>query len=175
MDDEERCPTIKKLEVKPVEFKLGEDCWEIRVRRYIDPTKLVMNNLNWQNRNLIDKGVAILQEYSIALEDEEKLMFQRAKNKIMEQDACAMIGEVSNDEIKDAMYSIDDNKAPGPDGIKNVLDSIVDKNQSAFIPERQITDNILLTQEFPKGYDYSKGPKRFSMKIDIQKAYDIVD
>nr|GEY53974.1 RNA-directed DNA polymerase, eukaryota, reverse transcriptase zinc-binding domain protein [Tanacetum cinerariifolium] len=35
--------------------------------------------------------------------------------------------------------------------IKSVLDSIVDKNQSAFIPERQITDNILLTKELLKG------------------------
>ncbi|GJU25031.1 hypothetical protein Tco_1163652 [Tanacetum coccineum] len=30
-DTEQRRPTIKKLEVKQVEFKLGEDCWEIQV------------------------------------------------------------------------------------------------------------------------------------------------
>ncbi|GJV54786.1 RNA-directed DNA polymerase, eukaryota, reverse transcriptase zinc-binding domain protein [Tanacetum coccineum] len=59
--------------------------------------------------------------------------------------------------------------------IKNVLDSIMHKNQSAFIPDRQITNNILLTQELLKGYDCKKGPKRCSMKIDIQKSYDTVD
>ncbi|GKA89166.1 hypothetical protein Tco_0810978, partial [Tanacetum coccineum] len=32
-DAEQRRPTIKKLELKQVEFKLGEDCWEIQVRR----------------------------------------------------------------------------------------------------------------------------------------------
>ncbi|GJZ93497.1 hypothetical protein Tco_0665562 [Tanacetum coccineum] len=32
-DAEQRRPTIKKLEVKQVEFKLGEDCWEIQVNR----------------------------------------------------------------------------------------------------------------------------------------------
>ncbi|GJR40463.1 hypothetical protein Tco_1216147 [Tanacetum coccineum] len=32
-DAEQRRPTIKKLEVKQVEFKLGEDCWEIQVKR----------------------------------------------------------------------------------------------------------------------------------------------
>ncbi|GJR59025.1 copia protein [Tanacetum coccineum] len=32
-DAEQRRPTIKKLEVKLVEFKLGEDCWEIQVKR----------------------------------------------------------------------------------------------------------------------------------------------
>ncbi|GKF11298.1 hypothetical protein Tco_0049224, partial [Tanacetum coccineum] len=31
-DAEQRRPTIKKLEVKLVEFKLGEDCWEIQVK-----------------------------------------------------------------------------------------------------------------------------------------------
>ncbi|GJR13549.1 hypothetical protein Tco_0796201 [Tanacetum coccineum] len=32
-DAEQGRPTIKKLEVKQVEFKLGEDCWEIQVKR----------------------------------------------------------------------------------------------------------------------------------------------
>ncbi|GJW80065.1 RNA-directed DNA polymerase, eukaryota, reverse transcriptase zinc-binding domain protein [Tanacetum coccineum] len=136
-------------------------------------------------------------------------------NKIKEQDASAMIGEVSNEEIKaDIKEFFVKGKFLGElnstlitlvpkvstpskvtdfrpiaccnvaykciskiitNRIKIVLDSIVHKNQSAFIPERQITDNILLTQELLKGYDCAKGPKRCSMKIDIRKAYDIVD
>ncbi|GJZ27064.1 putative reverse transcriptase domain-containing protein [Tanacetum coccineum] len=32
-DAEQRRPTIKKLEVKQVDFKLGEDCWEMQVKR----------------------------------------------------------------------------------------------------------------------------------------------
>ncbi|GKF29286.1 hypothetical protein Tco_0095628, partial [Tanacetum coccineum] len=32
-DAEQGRPTFKKLEVQQVEFKLGEDCWEIQVRR----------------------------------------------------------------------------------------------------------------------------------------------
>ncbi|GJY23868.1 RNA-directed DNA polymerase, eukaryota, reverse transcriptase zinc-binding domain protein [Tanacetum coccineum] len=47
--------------------------------------------------------------------------------------------------------------------------------KSAFIPERQIQDNILLAQELMKGYDRSGGPKRVAFKIDIQKAYDTVN
>ncbi|GJV56808.1 RNA-directed DNA polymerase, eukaryota, reverse transcriptase zinc-binding domain protein [Tanacetum coccineum] len=273
-----------------------EDFAMFKLVKRLKAMKPIINNLNWKNRNLSDKvkklkkdideiqrcidkdpqnktlrkqGVAILGEYFVALEDEEKLMFQRAKvqwfnngdrnsafhkvikrrvnrsrvdeiwgtnnvrydgdqvptqfsnhfmsflgpqkdkkcldldakifkNKIDQQDACDMIRKVSKDEIKEAMFSIDDNKAPRPNGytakfykksmelywwrsykriskiltnkIKSVLDSIVDKNQSAFFPERQITDNILLTQEPLKGYDCAKGPKRCSMKIDIQKS-----
>ncbi|GJV29184.1 reverse transcriptase domain, reverse transcriptase zinc-binding domain protein [Tanacetum coccineum] len=37
--------------------------------------------------------------------------------------------------------------------IKNVLCKLVDPSQSAFIPCRQITDNILLVQELLKGYN----------------------
>nr|GFA31733.1 RNA-directed DNA polymerase, eukaryota, reverse transcriptase zinc-binding domain protein [Tanacetum cinerariifolium]GFA31760.1 RNA-directed DNA polymerase, eukaryota, reverse transcriptase zinc-binding domain protein [Tanacetum cinerariifolium] len=43
------------------------------------------------------------------------------------------------------------------------------------VPIQQITDNILLIQELLKGYDCKNGPKRCSMKIDIQKAYDTVE
>lgn len=169
-------------------------------------------------------------------------------NLISTEEAIHMIREVSNEEIKNALFDIDDNKAPGPDGytskffkkawtvikddfckavkeffitvkllgevnatlitlvpkiatpmkvsdfkpiaccnviykciskvithrITKVLTKVVDKNQSAFIPGRAITDNILLTQELLKGYNCANGPKRCSFKIDIQKAYDTV-
>ncbi|GKA73877.1 RNA-directed DNA polymerase, eukaryota, reverse transcriptase zinc-binding domain protein [Tanacetum coccineum] len=59
--------------------------------------------------------------------------------------------------------------------IKSALCKIVSPCQSAFIPGRQITDNILLTQELFRGYNWKNGPKRVAMKIDIQKAYDTVN
>ncbi|GJS46792.1 hypothetical protein Tco_0596913 [Tanacetum coccineum] len=40
-DAEQRRPTIKKLEVKQVEFKLGEDCWDIQDKR-LDGCPFVM-------------------------------------------------------------------------------------------------------------------------------------
>nr|GEV04937.1 putative reverse transcriptase domain-containing protein [Tanacetum cinerariifolium] len=141
-------------------------------------------------------------------------------NKIDIQDAECVCSEVTNEEIKRALFDIDDNKAPGPDRtgkllgevnatlitlvpkmqtpqkvtyfrpiaccnvvykciskiltnrIKPVLKKIVDQNQSAFLPRRAITDNILLTQELFRCYNSSNGPKRCSLKIDIQKVYD---
>ncbi|GJZ76220.1 RNA-directed DNA polymerase, eukaryota, reverse transcriptase zinc-binding domain protein [Tanacetum coccineum] len=60
--------------------------------------------------------------------------------------------------------------------LKRVLNGLVGENQSAFIPGRQISDNILLTQEFMRGYNWNvwHGSSRCSFKIDIQKAYDTV-
>ncbi|GJS27033.1 putative RNA-directed DNA polymerase, eukaryota, reverse transcriptase zinc-binding domain protein [Tanacetum coccineum] len=57
------------------------------------------------------------------------------------------------------------------DGIKEV----VSDNQSAFIPSRHILNNILITQELVHNYHWKRGPPRCAYKIDIQKAYDMVD
>nr|GEZ58410.1 hypothetical protein [Tanacetum cinerariifolium] len=56
-------------------------------------------------------------------------------------------------------------------GIKEV----VSDNQSAFVPGRRISDNILITQELMHNYHRQMGPPRCAFKIDIQKAYDTVD
>ncbi|GJW90740.1 putative RNA-directed DNA polymerase [Tanacetum coccineum] len=57
------------------------------------------------------------------------------------------------------------------DGIKEV----VSENQSAFVPGRRISDNILITQELMHNYHLERGPPRCAFKVDIQKAYDTVD
>ncbi|XP_071695601.1 uncharacterized protein [Rutidosis leptorrhynchoides] len=59
--------------------------------------------------------------------------------------------------------------------IKASLDEVVSSNQSAFIPGRRISDNILLTQELMKNYHVDRGTPRCAFKVDIQKAYDTVD
>ncbi|XP_024963616.1 uncharacterized protein LOC112503869 [Cynara cardunculus var. scolymus] len=59
--------------------------------------------------------------------------------------------------------------------MKVSLDSLIDKAQSAFIPGRRITDNILMAHELVSRYQLSNGPPRCAFKIDIKKAYDTVD
>ncbi|GKC63304.1 putative RNA-directed DNA polymerase, partial [Tanacetum coccineum] len=56
-------------------------------------------------------------------------------------------------------------------GIKEV----VSENQSAFVPGRRISDNILITQELMHNYHRDRGPPRCAFKVDIQKAYDTVN
>ncbi|GJV32918.1 RNA-directed DNA polymerase, eukaryota, reverse transcriptase zinc-binding domain protein [Tanacetum coccineum] len=168
---------------------------------------------------------------------------------VCDEDAVKMIMNVSDKEIKNALFDICDNKAPGPDGysakffksawsvikneaydaiieffrtgrmlrevnatlitlvpksktphkvsdyrpiaccntiykiiskiltnrIKSALCKLVSHCQSAFIPGRQITNNILLTQELLRGYNWKNGARRVALKIDIQKAYDTVN
>ncbi|GJY90847.1 RNA-directed DNA polymerase, eukaryota, reverse transcriptase zinc-binding domain protein [Tanacetum coccineum] len=68
-------------------------------------------------------------------------------SKVTMEDVNLMVRQVTNKEIKEALFDICDNKA---------------------------LDNILLTQELLKGYTWKNGPKRVAMKIDIQKAYDTI-
>ncbi|GJY20659.1 RNA-directed DNA polymerase, eukaryota, reverse transcriptase zinc-binding domain protein [Tanacetum coccineum] len=65
------------------------------------------------------------------------------KCKLTEEEANFMVTELNDEEIKLAMFQIDDNKTHG----------------------------LYLF----KGYDRKNGPKRVVMKVDIQKAYDIVN
>ncbi|GJZ51477.1 RNA-directed DNA polymerase, eukaryota, reverse transcriptase zinc-binding domain protein [Tanacetum coccineum] len=179
------------------------------------------------------------------IEDSDNLF----SKKLTDEEANWMIREDTDKEIKDAMFNIGDNKAPGPDGftstffkkdwgivgndickairefftngkllgkvnatvislvskiptpnkvidyrmiaccnvmykcisevltnrIKDALNNLVNKNQSAFIPGRLIQDNIMLIQEFLMGYNRKIGGKRVAFKIDIQKAYDTIN
>lgn len=59
--------------------------------------------------------------------------------------------------------------------IKTVLGNIVNKNQSAFIPGRHISDNILVAQELMREYDRKYGVSRCALKIDLQNAYDTIN
>ncbi|GKD13979.1 aspartic peptidase, partial [Tanacetum coccineum] len=111
-----------------------------------------------------------------------------------------MTKPVTNEEIKKAMFGIGDDKAPGPDGFTSLffkkgwdvvgqdvcnailtnrviegIKEVVNDNQSAFVPGRRISDNILITQELMHNYHRDRGPPRCAFKVDIQKAYDTVD
>ncbi|GKD81912.1 RNA-directed DNA polymerase, eukaryota, reverse transcriptase zinc-binding domain protein, partial [Tanacetum coccineum] len=107
--------------------------------------------------------------------------------KINEQEAYNMIKAVTNKEIKEEIFYINDNKAR-PDGFTakffkkawNVIGVDVCKAVNEFFLKGKLLGElnatlITLVPKLLKGYDCVKGPKRCSMKIDIQKAYDTVN
>nr|GEV49463.1 hypothetical protein [Tanacetum cinerariifolium] len=77
-------------------------------------------------------------------------------NKVSVDIASNMMRDVTNDEIKAAMFDIGDDRAPGSDGYTSVffkkgmeywIKEFVSDNQSSFILGRRISDNILITEE----------------------------
>lgn len=60
--------------------------------------------------------------------------------------------------------------------LKNILGNIIGPHQSAFIPGRSITDNILLGYECMHWLRHSKSTQGFAaLKLDMSKAYDKVE
>lgn len=58
--------------------------------------------------------------------------------------------------------------------LKPILTHIISPNQSAFIPDRLITDNVIIGYEYLHKIRHSKGKRNdlMALKLDISKAYD---
>ena len=61
--------------------------------------------------------------------------------------------------------------------LKRVLDAVIDELQSAFVPGRLITNNVLVAFEIMHCIDQRKKGKKalMAIKLDMSKAYDKVE
>ncbi|GJR80695.1 RNA-directed DNA polymerase, eukaryota, reverse transcriptase zinc-binding domain protein [Tanacetum coccineum] len=238
-DKKEFLPTVRSVWNKEI---AGYNMY--KVVHKLKMLKKKLKQLSWRNGNVFEKAESLRNEAVQSLNGRNAMFL----NKLNNDEALKMIRQVSDAEIKNAMFDIEDSKAPGPDGytsrfyksawciigkdvcnavreffitgkllgevnatlislvpkiptpdkvsdfkpiaccnvlykciskiltnrIKRVLGSLVDENQSAFIGGRQITNNILLSQELFRGYNRKMNKKKVAFKIDLQKAYDTI-
>lgn len=59
--------------------------------------------------------------------------------------------------------------------LQGIMDDLVDRNQSAFVPGRLINDNIILSHELVNGYDRKGLSPKCMLKVDMKKAYDSIE
>ena len=59
--------------------------------------------------------------------------------------------------------------------LHGLIQSIICDSQAGFIPGRNISDNIVLAHELVKAYTRKHISPRSMLKIDLQKAYDLVE
>ncbi|OIT04251.1 putative ribonuclease h protein [Nicotiana attenuata] len=70
---------------------------------------------------------------------------------ISDEDNDRMQESPTEEEINEAVFSMDPNSAAGPDGLATLLPNIISENQSGFVRGRLIIENIVLTQEIVQG------------------------
>lgn len=56
--------------------------------------------------------------------------------------------------------------------LKCVLEKLIREGQVSFVPNINITDNIIATQEIVHTMRKRRSEKSMAIKIDLQKAYD---
>lgn len=59
--------------------------------------------------------------------------------------------------------------------MQSVITYLVDNCQAAFVLERLITDNIIMSHELVKGYGIKNISPRCMVKVDMQKAYALIE
>jgi len=59
--------------------------------------------------------------------------------------------------------------------LHDVIQSVICDSQARFIPGRKISNNVLLAHELVKAYTRKNISPRNMLKIDLQKAYDLVE
>ena len=56
-----------------------------------------------------------------------------------------------------------------------VLSALIGREQFAFVSSKCIADNIFLTHELVHGYQSCKGSPQYTLKVDLMKAFDLVE
>ncbi|XP_057249340.1 uncharacterized protein LOC130590801 [Beta vulgaris subsp. vulgaris] len=116
---------------------------------------------------------------------------------LVSQEHCdLLLRPVNGEEVKQAVWSIHGDRAPGPDGFgsqfykdcwhivgRDIIDAVTEGSspdiimdtQGAFVHSRNIMHNIMICQDMVHQYGKRKSRPSCMMKIDMRKAYDTVE
>ncbi|KAH9726440.1 reverse transcriptase domain-containing protein [Citrus sinensis] len=104
---------------------------------------------------------------------------QWVESSISAEQNLTLLENFSTADVREAIFSMHPDKSLGPDAnrLKLVLGSIISESQSAFIPGRSITDNVMISAEV---MHYLKRKRQgregaAALKIDMSKAYDRIE
>ncbi|GJV08696.1 RNA-directed DNA polymerase, eukaryota, reverse transcriptase zinc-binding domain protein [Tanacetum coccineum] len=194
-DDKEFIPTVKKAWKLDIEGHMMVN----KLRECLKDSQAEVDK-NPHNDNVKSKSCQVHKEYYDAMRDENNLLMQKAKiewlkdgdrnteffHKIIKgrihkgriMTICNEKGKrfenekrgISDVEVKNAMFDIEDSKAPDPDGYTarfyksawSIIGKDVCKIQSPV-------------KELFKGYNRKQKIRKVAFKIDLQKAYDTID
>ncbi|GAA0153255.1 hypothetical protein LIER_11539 [Lithospermum erythrorhizon] len=59
--------------------------------------------------------------------------------------------------------------------MRGFMPEVISLSQSPFIPGRSLTDSVMILQELVQGYHKQDGIPKMAIKVDLQKAYDMVE
>nr|GEZ02402.1 RNA-directed DNA polymerase, eukaryota, reverse transcriptase zinc-binding domain protein [Tanacetum cinerariifolium] len=157
-----------KKHLKGLQWKNGDLFKRVeKLKSKLKETQMNINKFPFDSK-IKELAATTLEEFNEAIIDAEKQYFSKA---LTDDEAVAMVSDVSDHEVKSVMFSI----KVLTNRIKGSLNKLINLNQSAFIKGRNIQDNILLTHEILKGYNRKGHSKRYALKIYIAKAYDTND
>ncbi|KAL0322039.1 UNVERIFIED_CONTAM: Transposon TX1 uncharacterized protein [Sesamum calycinum] len=159
--------------------------------RTSDHSPLVLRGDCRRLRLVFLKAVKIEQGYGFTI------LAAWARHIITDEEASLLIRPITKDDVKTAVFDIEEDRAPGPDGYSSgffkaawpvvgeeitaavmdffTTDKLISPSQTAFVPGRSISDNVLLAQELFSGYNHCRLPPRCALKVDLRKAYDTVE
>ncbi|GAA0186643.1 hypothetical protein LIER_33931 [Lithospermum erythrorhizon] len=115
------------------------------------------------------------QELIGSLKAEEEVIAKNKARELRDKKKMALVAAKAQKVIEKIESDEDDEDMDIlANGLKTTLSTVIGEQQTAYVPGKNITDDILLMQEMVCGYHKRSGRPRCPLKIDIMKAYDKV-